>query len=43
MIKLGRLKPEEQVREILEIYVNLGKNSVKGKVYKRGDCDRIRR
>lgn len=32
MIKLGRLKPEEQVRELLEIYVNLGNNSVKSKV-----------
>ena len=32
MIKLGKLKPVEQVREILEIYINLGNNSVKGKV-----------
>ena len=32
MIKLGRLKPEEQVRELLEIYVNLGNSSVKSKV-----------
>lgn len=32
MVKIGRLKPGEQVREILKIYVNLCSKAVRGRI-----------